>query len=161
MAFEHLRLLLRLRLFLGAFGLEAERALLLLLERLGALGAAAALAFEPLRLLLRLRLFLGAFGLEAERALLLLLERFGALGAAAERALELLRERLRLRALLERDLLFFALLGFLPELLARRLLERERDRINPRFLLELLLARFPDREREAFFLLAERERFFA
>jgi len=150
---------LRDLLFLGAFGFEAERALLLLLERLGALGAAAARAFDPFRERLRdwLAFLFGALGFEDERVLLRLLERLGALGAA----FDLLRERLRLRALLERDMLFFALLGFLAEFLARRLLERERDRIEPRFLLEPLLARFAERERETLFLLAERERFFA
>merc|ERR1719373_1276059 len=87
-----------LRLFdarLGALGVTAARAFLLelrLVERLGALGAAAALDLEPLRERLRDLLFLGAFGLAAERALLLLLERLGALGAAAARVFE---ERLR------------------------------------------------------------------
>merc|ERR1712098_525725 len=69
-----------------------ERAFLLelrLVERLGALGAAAARALEAFRGLLRDLLFLGAFGFAAERALLRLLERFGALGAAAALALEL------------------------------------------------------------------------
>merc|ERR550534_3251580 len=95
-----MRLRLRLRLFLGAFGLTAERALLLrLLERLGALGAAAARTLELFleRLRLRLRLFLGAFGLEAERALLLrLLERFEALAFLAARGSSLLSSRFRL-----------------------------------------------------------------
>merc|ERR1719494_1367530 len=75
----------------GAFGFTAERAFLLelrLVDRLGALGAAAVRGRERLRDLL----FLGAFGFAAERDLLLLLARLGALGAAAARAFE---ERLR------------------------------------------------------------------
>merc|ERR1719245_1897877 len=83
---------------LGALGVTAARAFLLelrLVERLGALGAAAALVLEPLRERLRDLLFLGAFGFAADRALLLLLDRLGALGAAAARAFEPFLERLR------------------------------------------------------------------
>merc|ERR1719494_1699090 len=107
----------------GAFGFTAERAFLLelrLVDRLGALGAAAVRGRERLRDFF----FLGAFGLEADRALLLLLERLGALGAAAARALE---ERLR-------DLLAF-LLGALGEAAARAF-ELLRERLRLRALLE-------------------------